>query len=87
MNTKYTPGPWEPIMYLITATERDDTERAVHFEPNTLEACAGMMEAVSCGTRKHAKHYLTGRGGVPTSYTAINSRGTFYTARLVRRAS
>ena len=67
------------MTYIIVKKTRGGTETHVHFEPDTLEACAGAMDAMTCGNRRNARHYLK-RG---QSYTASNASGDFLTARYV----
>ena len=71
------------MTYRIEAKARDGYTRPVHFQPDTLEACAGAMAALSCGDRRHARHALSGAAGCSRSYTASNRAGDMLTARWI----
>jgi len=67
-------------MYKITAKARDGAERPAHFAPNTLQACAGAIAAMSCGNRSHA---LQGLRGPMRNYSASTSAGGMMRAEYI----
>lgn len=66
-------------MYRITKRTRDGAEHAVYFAPDTLDACAGAMAAMTCGNRRDARHSIAALG----SYSASNSSGAMFRAECI----
>lgn len=75
----YIKYPPKRVTYRITARARNGVERSVHFAPDTMEACAGAIAALSCGNRRDARHSLC----TLSSYTASNSAGDMLRAEWV----